>query len=342
LDEVFHAFEQWGDGQYPMIKIPRDSAVVNVDSTSLHKPRDFNLIVVNEYDFEEKPDSYIPWHDDNMKQSCRNDLDDILTPVISLSLGDSAVFAVMPNKDHSPQLWSEMCNGYTKKYTTAKMYMRGRFAFLLHHGDILLMTGNFQKSFMHKTWARGAPNQNQNVDDIVKNAGERNYVFLRFPDDQSRLKKSNQKRWSITGRHIHYHDMAEKECPPKKLPREQHYTPAPPPRPPPINFPFPFGITLTFKAPPPKAPPETYKRKLEIAKVEYIAAPPTTAQASDSDNDEVASPDVLYPDTPSTSDEDVRVMVEIPLARHTELKYCRRVRQHQPSIRATEQNNEHH
>jgi hypothetical protein len=170
---------------------------------------------------------------------------------------------------------------------------------------------------------------------LVTAAGQRHYVFVHFPDDESRLDKGWGKRWVITGRHIHYHDMVERgECPLKKLPREQYYTPAPPPRPPPINFPFPIQNTLPFKAPPPqrvafKAPPETYKRKLEIAKVEYIAAPPTTAQASDSDNDEV-------------SDEDVRVMVEIPLARHTELKYCRRVRQHQPSIRATEQNNEHH
>ena len=65
----------------------------------LRKPRDINLIVVNEYDYTEKADSYIPWHDDKMDQSCRHDMDIVLTPVISISLGLSAVFAVMPNKE---------------------------------------------------------------------------------------------------------------------------------------------------------------------------------------------------------------------------------------------------
>ena len=66
-----------------MIRTPCDSAEVR-------KPRDFNLIVVNEYNFTEKPDSYIPWHDDKMNQSVRNEEDAILTPVISISLGRSS------------------------------------------------------------------------------------------------------------------------------------------------------------------------------------------------------------------------------------------------------------
>ena len=97
LDTAFRAFEEWGEGVYPMIKQPCDSA-------EKHKPRDFNLLVVNEYNFESKPDSYIPWHDDKMDQSIRNDEDAILTPVISMSLGDAAVFAVMPNRE-APQFF---------------------------------------------------------------------------------------------------------------------------------------------------------------------------------------------------------------------------------------------
>jgi len=92
LDTAFRAFEEWGEGVYPMIKQP-------CDSVEKHKPRDFNLLVVNEYNYESKPDSYIPWHDDKMDQSITNDEDAILTLVISMSLGDAAVFAVMPNRE---------------------------------------------------------------------------------------------------------------------------------------------------------------------------------------------------------------------------------------------------
>ena len=98
LDEAFEAFEIWGFGAYAMIKTP-------TTGDDLRKPQDFNLIVVNEYDYTEKADSYIPWHDDKMDQSCRNEEDIVLTPVISISLGDSAVFAVMPNKQESPQFF---------------------------------------------------------------------------------------------------------------------------------------------------------------------------------------------------------------------------------------------
>jgi len=147
LDEVFHTFEAWGAGAYPMIRTP------TTGGDDLRKPREFNLIVVNEYDYTEKADSYIPWHDDKMDQSCRNDMDTVLTPVISISLGVSAVFAVMPNKD-SLSFYHDMLQGYSKKWTVATQHMKGRLAFLLHHGDILLMTGQFQKSFQHKTWKR--------------------------------------------------------------------------------------------------------------------------------------------------------------------------------------------
>ena len=198
LDDVFTAFGEWGDGVYPMIRQPCDSA-------EKHKPRDFNLIVVNGYNFREKPDSYIPWHDDKMNQSIRNDEDAILTPVISMSLGDAAVFAVMPNRE-APQLFTDMCQGWSStKWSTAKSKIRGRFAFLLHHGDILLMTGNFQKSFAHKTWKRDLTTL-PSVEQLKQEAGRRNYAFIHFQDDQARLNNEGFKfdrRWVITGRHIH-------------------------------------------------------------------------------------------------------------------------------------------
>ena len=100
LDSVFTAFEEWGDGFYPMIRQP----CVSVEK---HKPRDFNLIVVNEYNYKEKPDSYIPWHDDKMNQSVRNEEDALLTLVISVSLGDAAVFAAMPKRE-APQFFRDM------------------------------------------------------------------------------------------------------------------------------------------------------------------------------------------------------------------------------------------
>jgi hypothetical protein len=220
LDEVFDAFEIWGFGTYPMIKTP-------TTGDDLCVPREFNLIVVNEYDYTEKADSYIPWHDDNMYQSCRNDMDTVLTPVISISLGVSAVFAVMPNKD-SLSFYHQMLQGYSKKWTVATQHMKGRLAFLLHHGDILLMTGQFQKSFQHKTWKRD-DGSCRSVVELTKKAEDRNYSLILSENDQTRLDKqdhnSNNKRYVITGRHIHYHDRGGDgmtNCPLMRLPRNQH------------------------------------------------------------------------------------------------------------------------
>ena len=214
LDEVFHAFEIWGTGRYPMVKAHDSSADV-------HTPRDFNMVVVNEYDYNQMPTTHIPWHDDNMDQSCRNDEDTILTPVISISLGDSVVFAVMPNKTESPEFFYSM--GGTSKWTNAKHCMRGRLAFLLHHGDVLLMTGKFQKFFQHKTWKRNA--NCRDLRTLTESANERNYNFISFEDDQIRLNNDNfhdGKRYVITGRHIHYHDRGEPPCLLNVLPRTQH------------------------------------------------------------------------------------------------------------------------
>jgi alkylated DNA repair dioxygenase AlkB len=114
------------------------------------KPREFNLVVVNEYNFNQTPISHIPWHDDKMNQPARNETDLLLTLVISISLGDTAIFSVMPNKD-SPTFFEDMVTpptGWVKntlKWENARLNSRARFAFYLHHGDILLMTGKFQQ-----------------------------------------------------------------------------------------------------------------------------------------------------------------------------------------------------
>ena len=69
------------------------------------------------------------------------------------------------------------------------------------------------------------------------------------------------------------------------------------------------------------------KRKPEVVRVEYCDT--TTGRMFDGvkSDTEVTSPVDVYPDTPSPSEmEDMTELVERPLARHTELKYCRCVR----------------
>ena len=91
LDDMFGSFEAWNAKKYSVISTCCDPAL-GQNPGELHKPRDFNLLVVNEYDYSSSPQSHIPWHDDTMTQSCRNDWDCIVTPVISISFGDSAIF----------------------------------------------------------------------------------------------------------------------------------------------------------------------------------------------------------------------------------------------------------
>ena len=55
----------------------------------------FNLLVVNQYQMDsDKPEDYIPWHDDKMKElSHRSDAGAAAAPVLSLSLGESQAAA---------------------------------------------------------------------------------------------------------------------------------------------------------------------------------------------------------------------------------------------------------
>ena len=277
LEDVFTTLEEWGDGEYPMIRTPCDSA-------GARKPRDFNLIVVNEYNFNEEPDSFLPWHDDQMNQSVRNEEDEVLTPVITISLGEPAVFAVMPSKS-APQFFTEMCDGWpSSKWSTAKSKIRGRFAFLLHHGDILLTTGKFDKSFMHKTWKRDIKTL-QSIELLKQEARSKNYTFINFPDDQTRLNNDAFKfgrRWDITGRHLRYHDLP---CPLNVLQQ--------------LN-----ADTMIGTGGSDSLPRRFWKRKHE--EVDHFD---TGRVWMESDGD-----------TPSPSDmEDVIEIMELPLARRTEL-----------------------
>ena len=71
LDDILNAFGEWGKGEYSMINKCCDSTL-GQDVSERQKPRDFNLVVVNEYNFATEPRSQIPWHDDSMGQSARN------------------------------------------------------------------------------------------------------------------------------------------------------------------------------------------------------------------------------------------------------------------------------
>ena len=227
LDDIFDAFEEWGDGEYSMIDQCCDSTL-GQDASERQKPRNFNLVVVNEYNFVTEPRSQIPWHDDAMGQSARNPRDLLVTPVISISLGDSAIFSVMPNNKKSPQFVTDMCSidGWASKndlkWNNARLRVRGRFAFYLHHGDILLMTGKFQQHFIHKTWHRNPQFQDPHV--LGEYCRSKNYSFLRIDNDDQRARYDLGTRFEITGRHIHYHE--DPRCQLRVLPPDQHGPPA--------------------------------------------------------------------------------------------------------------------
>jgi hypothetical protein len=189
---------------------------------------------------------------------------------------------------------------------------------------------------------------------LKQEASRRNYAFIHFQDDQARLNNEGFKfdrRWVITGRHIHYHDQAPplETCPLNVLTREQHLGLSadtmigpggrdslqapmpvipfkqPPPLPPhAIRFMqgMPFPIQNSLLPPRMKSPP-TLKRKPEVVQVEYCDTTVPTYDGMESDP-EVASPVAVYPDTLSPSEmedvmEDVIEIMELPLERRTEL-----------------------
>ena len=179
-----------------------------------------------------------------------------------------------------------MCGGWgAEKWSTAKSKIRGRFAFLLHHGDILLTTGKFDKSFMHKTWKRDIKTL-QSIELLKQEARSKNYTFINFPDDQTRLNNDAFKfgrRWDITGRHLRYHDLGS-SCPLKLLQLDTMMVP---------------GSTDSLSS--------ILKRKL--INILSRTSPPL----------HVESEVEWGPDIPSPSGDDVIQLVETPLARRTEL-----------------------
>ena len=73
LDDIFHTFESFAKEPCPMIRTTCDSSPASAGQAL--KPREFNLVVVNEYNYNQKSISHIPWHDDKMDQSARNETD---------------------------------------------------------------------------------------------------------------------------------------------------------------------------------------------------------------------------------------------------------------------------
>ena len=237
LDDLFSVFEEWSEGAYSMISRGCDSTSLGKHVTELHKARDFNLAMVNEYNFNESPTSHIPWHHDKMEQSARDEWDFLVKLVMIVSLGDSAIFSVMPNRD-SPTFFAKMVvqSGCASKrellWEKVRLQSKARFAFYLHKGDILLMTGKFQKHFIHKTWERNSNFQDHQV--LVQHCRQNNYTFICLSDDNSRARFDLGMHYVITGRHIHYHE--DPQCQLQVLPPDQHVAPQLQTRPPMMGY----------------------------------------------------------------------------------------------------------
>ena len=149
------------------------------------------------------------------KLSHRSDEDAAAAPVLSLSLGESQVFALCPKED-SPTWHTVFCevNDWRPDEKVPASWKRadcmnrvaGKVAFWLDHGDILLMTGDTQEHFMHKTWPRTRL-------DIPKWASMRRYSFLDFKpsaaiglqEEPVRPIKQYKRRICITARVNKYH-----------------------------------------------------------------------------------------------------------------------------------------
>jgi hypothetical protein len=281
-------------------------------------------------------------------------MDNVLTPVISISLGLSAVFAVMPNNRESPEFFDNMCQGWSTQWSTAKKHIKGRLAFLLHHGDILLMTGQFQKSFQHKTWKRD-DGVCRSLVELTQKADKNNYSLILSENDQNRLDKQDfniNKRYVITGRHTHYHDKGG-GCPLMRLPRDQHerltivdpqntmigtsHDSLLPSIPAFASSSKDKDVRNKIATPKAKSPPICLKQK-EIVEIMYMhrtrpAYDETSDKAGDSDSDVPMTPDNVFEKTPSSDMsmmdarnrlQDLVEIHEIPIiSRATELKYCR-------------------
>ncbi len=167
------------------------------EAISPHAANPFAIVILNQHRTRERPNSHIPWHDDAMELAAQTPEDAKEAVVLSFSVGDTAVFCYSPNSNRNKEFWGEM-GGYGN-WTNAKQRVRGRVAFCVHDGDILLMTGESQNYFSHKTWPTSRLNN------PTQEAINRNYKFLRFPDDPERTCTACGLRYNITLRMIKYH-----------------------------------------------------------------------------------------------------------------------------------------
>jgi len=177
---------------------------------------DFELAVVNQYDWTNGDRDHIPWHDDNMAMAAKTDEDFRHAAVASLSVGASILFCVAPNKTGHPAFFAQQVRGAAgwawgkvreHEYRNAK----GRFAVLLHHHDLLLMTGKFQQYFSHKTWPRGRVTLDTGLASLTAACLKSNYMLFVIDDQDSELQRAMRlndfkTRWVVTLRMIKYHD----------------------------------------------------------------------------------------------------------------------------------------
>jgi hypothetical protein len=215
--------------------------------------------------------------------------------------------------------------------------MKGRLAFLLHHGDVLLMTGQFQKSFQHKTWKRD-DGSCRSVVELTQKAEKTKYSLILAENDQTRLDNqdhnSNNKRYVITGRHIRYHDQRGDgitKCPLLTLPRNQHERRSTvEPQNTMIGIShdsllasIPAFASLSkgnnarnkIATPKAKSPPICLKQK-ETVKIEYVSTTRPAYdrpcdKASDSDSDVPMSSEYVFEKTPSSTTE--VELIEVPI-----------------------------
>jgi len=256
------------------------------------------------------------------------------------------------------------------KWQNARLRVRGRFAFYLHHGDILLMTGKFQEHFVHKTWRRNPQFQDPHA--LGEYCRSKNYSFLRIDNDDQRARYDLGRRFVITGRHIQYHD--DPKCQLKVLPPDQHGPPANPligvcldvaavrqpmPKADAIHpkaapMPWPMTVPMLPRPPPPPPPPIkslTPQKKGDSTRsvsLELVDIPAREEEEVDwgenmSDVDLPGSPALLYDSTPSSTDipmitandEDIEECKEIPISRRS-----RQILQ-QPRITSNQHSNQH-
>ncbi|MFM6701065.1 MAG: hypothetical protein ACKPIA_06365, partial [Dolichospermum sp.] len=106
-------------------------------------PDMWNLFVVNHYCL---PGDNIPWHDDdsNLLHAGR----DFSADIASITLQNSGILCFMPRKDGP--LWQQYRTGTYTKTVDNLISHKLRAAVVLHRGDIMLFTGNFQPFMQHK------------------------------------------------------------------------------------------------------------------------------------------------------------------------------------------------